>query len=113
MSRDRDTSPPTIEQRARRRVALKTGFYTHALVFVLVNGGLLLLATLGGWGEGAGDGWGHAHRHGLAFPLWGWALGLTIHGIVVFLKLQGEGMRQRMLAQEIATLKRREGGDQP
>ena len=104
MSRDFDPTPPSIEQRARRRVALKTGFYTHALVFVLVNGGLLLLSTLGGWG----DGWGQGHRHGLAFPLWGWGLGLTIHRIVVFLKLQGEGLRDRMVADEVRRLRERE-----
>ena len=109
MPREFDPTPPSIEQRARRRVALKTGLYTHALVFVLVNSGLLLLSTLGGWG----DGWGHGHRHGLAFPLWGWGLGLTIHAVVVFLKLQSEGLRQRMLDREIETLTRREGGGQP
>jgi hypothetical protein len=115
MSRDFETaaSPtdsPSLEQRARRRVALKTGFYTHALVFVLVNAGLFLLAALGGWGGGSDQGWGPAHRPGLAFPLWGWGLGLTIHGIVVWLKLQGEGLRRRMLEREIETLKRRDDG---
>ena len=85
MSRDFDLTPPTLEQRARRRVALKTGFYVHATVFALVNGGLFLMSWIGGWGEG----WGHGHRHGLVFPLWGWGLGLTIHGIVVLLRLKG------------------------
>lgn len=92
---------PTLEQRARRRVALKTGFFTHALVFVLVNAGLWVASTVGGFGR-----W---HGGGVFFPLWGWALGLTIHGIVVFLKLQGEGVGKRMLEREIETLRRRDG----
>ncbi len=113
MSRDHDPTPPTLEQRARRRVALKTGFYVHAIVFLLVNGGLLLMFSIGGWSDVSGWGQGQGHRHGLAFPLWGWGLGLTTHGIVVLLKLKGEGLSQRMLDQEIAALRRREGSDRP
>ena len=78
-------------------------------MFALVNGGLFLMSWIGGWGEG----WGQGHRHGLAFPLWGWGLGLTIHGIVVLLRLKGEGLTRRMLDHEIEALKRREGGDRP
>lgn len=100
MSSTDDRLQPTIEQRARRRVALKTGFYTHALVFVLVNAGLFVMSAFNGWGQRFG--------HGSFFPLWGWGLGLSIHGIVVFLKLQGEGVRQRMLEQEIKTLQQRD-----
>ena len=108
MSRDFDATQPTTLQRARRRVALKTGFYTHALIFVLVNGGLFLLSLLGSWGFGWGDGWGHRHGGGVFFPLWGWGLGLTIHGVVVFLKLHTEGLRRRLLDREIEALKRSE-----
>lgn len=86
-----------IETRARRRVGIKTGFYVHALVFVLVNLGLLALnSALGGYR------WS-------VWPAWGWGLGLAIHGIVVFLSLQGEGWRDRMLAQEIDRLRRSRG----
>lgn len=99
------TTAPTIEQRARRRVALKRGFLIHALVFVLVNAGLYLLWTVGGWG----DAWGQRHGGARFFPMWGWALGLVIHGIVVFIRLQGEGMTERMVDREIEAIKRREG----
>jgi hypothetical protein len=109
MSRHFDHTPPTLEQRARRRVALKASFYVHAIVFALVNSGLFLVSWIGGWGEA----WGHGHRHGLVLPLWGWGLGLTIHGIVVLLQLKGEGLTKRMMDREIEALKRREGGDQP
>jgi hypothetical protein len=86
----------SIEARARRRVGIKIGFYTHALVFVLVNAGLYVLnSVIGGYR------WS-------VWPLWGWGLGLAIHGVVTFIALQGDGLRERMLASEIEALKRRE-----
>ncbi len=91
-----DTTPDDIETRARRRVGIKLGFYTHAAVFVLVNLGLFALNTATG-----GARWSH-------FPLWGWGLGLAIHGVVTFISLRGEGVRERMLQAEIARLKRRQ-----
>ncbi|MBI5269516.1 MAG: 2TM domain-containing protein [Burkholderiales bacterium] len=93
------TTTPTTEdelmERARKRVGMKLGFYTHALVFVLVNLGLYALNAFQG---------GHRWSH---FPLWGWGLGLTIHGIVTFIGLRGEGVRERMLADEVARLRQR------
>jgi hypothetical protein len=90
----RSTDPDDIEARARRRVGMKMGFYIHALVYVFVNLGLFAISSLSGRGN-----W-HV------FPLLGWGLGLAIHGIVVFTSLRGEGMRKRMLAQEIERLRR-------
>ncbi len=84
----------SIEARARRRVGMKMGFYIHALVFTLVNTGLYAFNSAIG-----GTRWSH-------FPLWGWGLGLAIHGIVTLISLQGEGLRSRMLAQEIERLRR-------
>ena len=103
-----DTSPPTIEQRARRRVALKKGWLVHALAYVLVNAGLWLIWQVASMG---GDG-SRLHSRGFhAFPVWGWGLGLGIHGLVVLFKLQGEGLTERMVEREIAAIKRREGVD--
>lgn len=82
-------------QRAKRRVGMKMGFYVHALVFTLVNLGLFALNSATGTAR-----WSH-------FPLWGWGLGLTIHGIVTFISLRGEGLRERMLADEVARLRER------
>ncbi|MBT9597827.1 MAG: 2TM domain-containing protein [Vitreoscilla sp.] len=82
-------------QRAKRRVGMKMGFYVHALVFTLVNLGLFALNSVTGTTR-----WSH-------FPLWGWGLGLAIHGIVTFISLRGEGLRERMLADEVARLRER------
>jgi hypothetical protein len=84
-----------IERRARSRVARKLGLLVHALVFVLVNLSLLAL--------NAADGAPRWHL----FPLAGWGLALAIHGIVTLLSLQGEGLRDRMVAAEVERLKGR------
>lgn len=92
---DTPASLHTLERRARRRVGLKLGFATHALVYVLVNLGLHVIDRAAG-----GEGWSR-------FPLWGWGLGLAIHGIVTAIALLGDGWRERLLAREVETLRRR------
>jgi len=92
LNRD-DTS---IEARARRRVARKMGFYIHALVFVLVNLGLYALHAVNG------------STRSTMLPLWGWGIGLAVHGIVTFIGLQGDGLRAAMLDKEVERLRRRE-----
>jgi len=90
----RDESPSdSIEARASRRVRRKLGFYIHALVFVLVNLGLYAMREFTG------------RPHGPVI-IWGWALGLVIHGIFTFVSLQGEGVRERMLRKEIERMRR-------
>jgi 2TM domain-containing protein len=86
----------SIEARARRRVARKMGFYIHALVFVLVNAGLYAINTIT-----SAPRWSH-------FPLLAWGVGLAIHGILTFVGLQGEGIRQAMVRREIEHLRRHE-----
>ncbi len=95
MKADRDSL--SIEARAQRRVRRKMGFFIHAFVFVVVNLGFFALSQLG---------LHHPRAHHV--PLMGWALGLAIHGIVTLLSLQGEGLRRRMLDQEMQALRRAE-----
>lgn len=68
-------APVDDEQRyaqARKRVQELKGFYTHATVFVLVNVVLIVIdvATGSGW-------W-------FFWPLLGWGIGLTAHGVNIF-----------------------------
>ena len=86
----------SIEARAERRVRRKMGFYIHAFVFVAVNLGLYAINAVTGEPR-----WSH-------FPLWGWGLGLAIHGLVTVIALQGDGVRRGMLAREIEHLRRSE-----
>jgi hypothetical protein len=94
-----DTPPgaPTdaeLRRIAKRRVDMKMGFYVHALVFVCVNTGLYLLNQF------TGD----VRWHQL--PLWGWGLGLAIHGLVTLISVSGgDTLRGRMLDAEMRKLK--------
>jgi len=60
---------------------------------VLVNVGLFAISSVSGRGN-----W-HV------WPLLGWGLGLAIHGLVTFIGLSGEGVRERMLEHEIERLR--------
>jgi fatty acid desaturase len=86
-----------LQRRARRRVNQKMGFYIHATVYLLVNLGLAAINFAGG-----GKAW---HM----WPLAGWGLGLAIHGFVTFASLNGDGLRERMLDDEVERLRRKQG----
>jgi len=90
-------SDEDLHRLAKKRVEQKMGFLTHLLVFVLVNSGLYGLNLLRGGAE-----W-------QLFPLWGWGLGLTIHGIVTLLSLQGQDLRERLMQTELRALRERAG----
>lgn len=83
-----------LHKLARKRVAMKTSFAIHLLVYTLVNAGLIAtsLARGGQWH------WG---------PLLGWGLGLAIHGLVTLLNLRGQGLRDQMVAAEVQRLRNR------
>jgi hypothetical protein len=87
----------SLERRAKRRVGIKIGFYIHAFVFIVVNIGLYAISSATG-----GARWSN-------FPLWGWGLGLAIHGIVTLVSLQGDGLRARMVDREVERLRQRRG----
>lgn len=89
-----NTSEQALHKQAKRRVGIKMGFLVHLTVFVVVNLGLFVLNGFTGGGR-----W-HV------FPLWGWGLGLAIHGLVTLLALRGQGLRERMMAAELERLRR-------
>lgn len=76
---------------ARRRAAAKFGFLVHLTVFVAVN----VLLYLVNQRATPGLAW-------FPFPLGGWAIGLTIHGLAVFLSTSG--LRERAIADELRRL---------
>ena len=92
-----ELSEQDLQRRARRRVNQKMGFYIHATVYLLVNLGLAAINFAGG-----GKAW---HL----WPLAGWGLGLAIHGFVTFASLNGDGLRERMLNNEVERLRRKQG----
>jgi hypothetical protein len=92
-----ELSEQDLQRRARRRVNQKVGFYIHASVYLLVNLGLAAINFASG-----GKAW---HL----WPLAGWGLGLAIHGFVTFASLNGDGLRERMLDDEVQRLRRKQG----
>ena len=83
---------PELIRKAQRRVSLRMGFFSHALIYVVVNAGLFALNVFQG---------------GLLWSFWpmaGWGIGLAAHGLATWFSLNGDGLRDRMLKQEIDRL---------
>ena len=95
----RPLSPEQIERLAHRRAGAKLGWYVHAVVYVAVN---LFIFAISRYGFG--------DRPWSALPLLGWGLGLTLHGVAVFVLADGNGLRERLVAQERERLRRERGG---
>ena len=76
-----------LDRLAHQRARRKMGWYIHAFVFITVNLGLTALAAISG-------------RYWAIFPAFGWGLGLLIHGLVVFVFMPGNGLRERMVQRE-------------
>lgn len=92
-------SPEEIDRLARKRAGAKLGWYSHAAVYVLVNG-FLFLVSVHGFGQ----------RPWSVAPLLGWGLGLALHGVAVFVLGNGSGLRERMVQKERERLQRERGG---
>ncbi len=88
-------SPEEIERLAQRRAGAKLGWYTHAVVYVLVN---LFIFAISQHGFGS--------RPWSVYPLLGWGLGLALHGVAVFILGSAGGMRQRLVQRERERLQR-------
>jgi hypothetical protein len=86
---------PELLRQAKKRVAIRMGFLTHVLVYVVVNGGLFVLNI----SQGAKYLWSF-------WPFVGWGIGLAAHGVATWFSLNGDGLRDRMLKQEIDRLNR-------
>lgn len=81
---------------ARRRAGKKFGFLVHLTVYIAVNVMLFVINQR----TTPGFSW-------FAFPLGGWAIGLSIHGLAVY--LSGSGLRERMVEDELRKLESRRG----
>lgn len=79
---------------ARRRAGRKIGLFIHLAVFIAVNALLFVINQR----TTPGFSW-------FAFPLGGWAIGLSIHGLAVY--LPDSGLRERMVEGELRKLKSR------
>ncbi len=92
-------TPEAIDRLARKRAGAKLGWYIHATLYVLVN---LFLYFMSANGETMG------RRPWSIYPAMGWGLGLTLHGIAVFVLGTGSGLRERMVQKERERLQRQQ-----
>ena len=90
-------TPEEIDRLARKRAGAKLGWYTHATLYLLIN---LFLYFMSASGEAMG------RRPWSIYPAMGWGLGLTLHGIAVFVLGTGSGLRERMVKRERESLQR-------
>jgi hypothetical protein len=79
--------PQDLERLARKRAGAKLSWYIHAGVYIVVNLMFALMAASAG-------------RNWAIFPAAGWAVGLLIHGVVVFFVTGGGGLHERLVQQE-------------
>jgi hypothetical protein len=93
----RQLSSEEIEVLARRRAGAKMGWYIHACVYVLVNLALFAMSDFG-----------FGHRQWQRFPIFGWGIGLALHGISVFMLGKGSAFRERMVERERERLQRQQ-----
>ena len=83
-----------LYRQASRRYAIKQGLWVHALVYGLVNAGLIgvnLLTT--------------PSRLWFVYPLFGWGIGLLAHALATWRALSGD--REQGIEAEIRILKAR------
>ncbi|WP_028604199.1 2TM domain-containing protein [Ottowia thiooxydans] len=80
-----------LERLAHKRARAKMGWFIHATVYTLVNACLAVLAV-------SGD------RQWHLYPLLGWGLGLTLHGIAVFWLSPGAPLRETLVQREMRRL---------
>jgi 2TM domain len=96
-------SPPLtadeIDRLARKRAGAKLGWYVHALVYLVVNAAMF-----------AASFYGLRQRPWTIYPALGWGLGLTLHGIAVFVLGSGSALRERMFQKERERLQREQQG---
>jgi hypothetical protein len=76
--------------KAKKIVEIKISFFIHAGIYILVNT-LLIIINLN---TNPGILW-------FKWPLMGWGIGLFIHGIVTFISLGLNGIKEKMVEKEI------------
>ena len=85
-----------IDRIARKRAGAKLGWYTHAVVYVVVNAFLFVISFEG-----------FTHRPWSIYPALGWGVGLALHGLAVFLLGSGSDLRERLEQRERERLQQR------
>jgi len=89
-------SEEEIYEEAKKRVDEKKGFFTHLIIYIIVNVFLIII-------------WAVTNPGGYPWFIWpiiGWGIGLVIHALTVFVFNRKTGWEQRELEKEVQKLKR-------
>jgi hypothetical protein len=90
------TDDVELRRLAIRRADMKLAFRSHLMSYVIVNAGLVVIYFMT---SDLGD---------YFWPIWpmlGWGFGLAAHAFTVY--MDGEGMRDRLIEQELEKLRRK------
>jgi hypothetical protein len=87
------TDDVELRRLAIRRADMKLAFRSHLMAYVIVNAGLVAINLL------TSDDY-----FWFIWPMLGWGIGLAAHGVTVY--MDGEGMRDRLIEQELEKLRR-------
>ena len=91
------TDDVELRRLAIRRADMKLAFRSHLMAYVLVNAGLVAINLIT---SGLDPFWA-------IYPMLGWGIGLAAHGVTVY--MNGEGMRDRLIEEELQKLRRTRG----
>ena len=89
-------SEEEIYQLARKRVEEKKGFFSHLIIYVIVN---LILFLIWLFPAGGGFPW-------FLFPLGGWGIGLIFHALGTFVFNKETGWERREIEKEVERLRK-------
>jgi hypothetical protein len=90
-----DDADDDIRRLAIRRADMRLAFRSHLTAYAIVNAGLVAIYMLTG---------GVGHYFWPIWPMVGWGIGLAAHGVTVY--MDGEGLRDRMIQEEIEKLRK-------
>ena len=82
-----------LQRLAIRRADMKLAFRSHLMAYVVVNAGLVAINLITS-----------PDYFWAVWPMIGWGVGLAAHAITVY--MDGEGMRDRLIEQELEKLRR-------
>ena len=89
-------SEQEIYQQAKKRVEEKKGFFTHLVVYIVVN---ILLVIIWAFPAGGGYPW-------FLWPLGGWGIGLLFHFLGVFVFSKQTYWERRAIEKEAEKIRR-------
>jgi len=91
------TDDVELRRLAIRRADMKLAFRSHLMAYVLVNAALFAINLITS-----------PEYFWAIWPMMGWGIGLAAHGMTVY--MNGEGLRDRLIEEELEKLRRTRGG---